>query len=235
MIGRLSLIVLTTCAAIIYTKPLGTTLGRGVQAPCATSIANCPADGCGGAPYRDQIQNRLKNRIDVPTLPLARSIGQISALPEPDFWAPNQQRSIEVTKLEKTAVIVKAYLLDARRAGIETANCLLKGETNDDWMLSLAPSRNTPKAAWVTAEVTPRIRKEKEGWDFEKLRYLSQTGGYVRLTGWLLLDTTHINRPVVRRTNWEIHPVTEIEVCSAPSGSCFKGGWVTLGRFEIVQ
>ena len=93
-------------------------------------------------------------------------------------------------------------------------------------------SRNAVKATAVTAEITPRFRKP--GWEFEKLDYLGEEKFYVRVTGWLMLDTEHVNNPIVRATNWEIHPVTKFEVCTLTKPKCDQGqGWVLLEEYEI--
>lgn len=56
---------------------------------------------------------------------------------------------------------------------------------------------------------------------------------YVRVTGWAMLDTQHIAHPINRRSNWEIHPATKFEVCTATVADCDVGtGWTSL---EEVQ
>jgi hypothetical protein len=83
----------------------------------------------------------------------------------------------------------------------------------------------------VTAEVTPRVRPD--GWTFSKLDQLGNQKAFVRVTGWLTLDTQHISRPLVRSTNWEIHPVTKFEVCTSTVTKCRAGsGWVNLEDFQ---
>ena len=59
-------------------------------------------------------------------------------------------------------------------------------------------------------------------------------GKLVRVTGWLMLDTAHIHHsvllpgesprgPLVRVTNWEVHPITKFEVCHSSVKKCKKG------------
>jgi len=51
-------------------------------------------------------------------------------------------------------------------------------------------------------------------------------GDYVRVTGWLMLDTKHISNPLVRSTNWEVHPITKFEHCTKTQAACDAGqGW----------
>ena len=78
----------------------------------------------------------------------------------------------------------------------------------------------------VTAEITPRIRANGHGnWSYKNLKELE--GEYVQITGWLMLDTKHIpqahplpderrNKGLKRITNWEIHPITKLEICTQP-------------------
>jgi len=85
--------------------------------------------------------------------------------------------------------------------------------------------------AYVVAEITPSWREQAKGWAYESLlvAFRPNRGGRapweagprrVRLTGWLTLDHTY-DKPVStwlqlheapRRTGWEIHPVTRIEL-----------------------
>lgn len=79
----------------------------------------------------------------------------------------------------------------------------------------------------LTAEITPRLRPD--GWTIEKLRDLARRFAMVRVTGWAMLDTQHIARPIDRRSNWELHPVTKFEICTATETECDAGtGWTNL-------
>ena len=100
----------------------------------------------------------------------------------------------------------------------------------------------------LTAEITPRLRPD--GWTIAKLRKLVREGGvptddtdtgtnikrpfaYIRVTGWAMLDTQHISKPIDRRSNWEIHPATKFEVCTTTVASCQTGqGWKGL---EVIE
>jgi hypothetical protein len=205
------------------------------QQPCPTSITSlddCPDTGCGRG--GDGELNRKKNRTSSPDDVEVRTLGQIRAMSEPDTWQTGQDRS-SIANGEDKAVVVRAYLIDARQSGPETTNCRLTGAANNDWHLDLVSFRSGPRsvrASAVSAEVTPRLRKD--GWTMAKLRRLSRDRTYVRVTGWLMLDTMHIRRPLVRSTNWEIHPVTKFEVCTSSITDCRNGnGWEDLEDFQI--
>jgi len=96
----------------------------------------------------------------------------------------------------------------------------------------------------VVAEVTPPWRRERRGWAYESLlvAFRPNRGGptawdagprRVRLTGWLLYDHPY-DKPMStwvqqhgtgRRTGWEIHPVTDIELWDDA-----MSGWRELAR-----
>jgi hypothetical protein len=80
----------------------------------------------------------------------------------------------------------------------------------------------------ITGEVSPRIRPD--GWTFSKLKDLSTKKAFVKLTGYLMLDTQHVGKPTPRRlTHWEIHPVTGFQVCTGSVTGCKQGnGWEDL-------
>jgi len=93
------------------------------------------------------------------------------------------------------------------------------------------------EALSLTAEYTPRVRvKLKEAFDGGKLKKLinPSNGGrlLVRITGLLMYDSEHaFKHPLVRQSNWEIHPVFRLEYC--PQGNCpekGKTGWVDINK-----
>ena len=88
----------------------------------------------------------------------------------------------------------------------------------------------------MTAEITPRVRANAHpDWLFKNVKDLE--GEFIRVTGWLMLDTKHIpqtqrlpnerlNKPLTRSTNWEVHPVTKLEVCEQSVTACNANqGW----------
>jgi hypothetical protein len=103
-----------------------------------------------------------------------------------------------------------------------------------DLHLELAEHRRTADdrdTAYVTAEITPPWRGPHRAWGYDSLlvAFRPNTGGAtrweagprrVRLTGWLLYDHPYDRIPsswllangTARRTGWEIHPITAIEL-----------------------
>lgn len=91
----------------------------------------------------------------------------------------------------------------------------------------LTSSMSDPEATSVTAEITPRVRARRPNpvtWTHSRINALR--GKFIRVTGFLMLDTQHIGRPLVRATNWEVHPITKLEVCTLTQAQCTAGtGW----------
>jgi hypothetical protein len=207
------------------------------QAPtCARirTLANCPDTGCGG-PGTDPLLNQMKNRTQDASNPETLTLGDIRQLRQPNRWPVGQERS-SLARNEERAVTVTGFLVRASASGKESTNCGLLGAANNDNHLDLLSTANAPRATAVTAEITPRVRSQQQGWDLRKLQYLARQKMFVRVTGWLTLDTQHIERPLVRSTNWEVHPVTAFEVCTGRVNDCRRGDdWASLEEWEIPR
>jgi hypothetical protein len=87
----------------------------------------------------------------------------------------------------------------------------------------------------LTAEYAPRVRVSRtEEFDGAKLKKMIDPthGGrlQVRVTGLLMYDSEHAyQNPLVRKSNWEIHPVFRLEFC--PQGKvCAEGDWIDINK-----
>ena len=90
---------------------------------------------------------------------------------------------------------------------------VLKSPADTDLHLVLVSKPTDSESLSITAEITPRVRaKGHPNFVIEKLKPIE--GQLVRVTGLLMLDTEHIELPLRRATNWEIHPVLKLEVCT---------------------
>jgi hypothetical protein len=207
------------------------------------TINDCPITGCGE--LGDGRLNTAKNQTAAPSNPATRTLDQIRALSQPLHWNTGANRSsIQGPGQEGSGVVVKGFLLKVKAEGKESCNCGLGRRIDTDVHLALVsklPDTETEVAITqseqnsVTAEITPRVRGDNEKWLFKNVNDLE--GFYVRLTGLLMLDTKHIpqsqrlqgerlNHGLARATNWEIHPVTKIEICTKSKKSCDAGsGW----------
>lgn len=217
-----------------------------VTFPCdeIESLADCPLTGCGE--LGDAELNKGKNRTDVPLNVSPMTLDEVKRIPQPPHWNTGGDRSaILAFGKEGSGVAVSGYLLKAKAEGKESCNCGLTRRTDTDVHLVLVsemPADPKNKEAFdasektsMTAEITPRVRGNNEKWLFRNVNDLE--GSYIRLTGLLLLDTGHVPQGLMlqgerfkqslkRATNWEVHPVTKIEVCTKAKQDCDRGqGW----------
>ena len=129
------------------------------------------------------------------------------------------------------------FLLRVKPGRAESCNCDLTRRVDTDVHLVLTKDVDDAEETSVTAEITPRIRANGHAdWVFKNVNDLE--GDFVKVTGWLMLDTKHIrqshllptetrfNKRLKRATNWEVHPVTKFEVCQKSVSACIAGqGW----------
>lgn len=103
------------------------------------------------------------------------------------------------------------------------------------------------EALSVTAEITARVRLQRTkeenktivtNWFKETLdayiRRSPKRARIVRITGLLLLDTERVPIPQQRSTDWQIHPVLEIEVCLKGDTCVADADWKKLNDVRIV-
>jgi hypothetical protein len=223
---RLFLILL---ALLVVVPTVGSAKKKKVKSTCgANSFGNCPKEGCGG----DSELNTKKNRT---TKPAASSVetykrADFVKLKFPKKWTAGTKRALLETWGEGTPVEYEAYLIKAKHytSGMESCNCNLKKEENNDFHLVTVSQKNAGEDNSVTAEISPHIRPA--GWTFSKLTDLSKKKTYVKITGYLMLDTQHLGAgPPIRITDWEVHPVTKMQVCTGTITGCKAGnGWTDL-------
>jgi hypothetical protein len=225
---RLAALLVTALCVIALSA-----LQANAQAPACAGIrtlSDCPDTGCGG-PGADALLNEKKNRTENASDPERLTLSDVRRLRQPRGWIVGQERS-SLAANEGRAVAVTGFLTRASASGSESTNCNLRGPANNDNHLDLVSRPGDPRATAVTAEITPRIRKD--GWTIEKLRFLAGREMFVRATGWLTLDTQHISSPLSRSTNWEVHPVTAFDVCTGTTRECQRGdNWTPLEDWQI--
>jgi len=154
-----------------------------------------------------------------------------------DFFAllPHQAPMPERSSLEREGVRMQGWV----------QRILLSGD--GDVHLELVEKRRVAgerETTYVVAEITPPWRDQHRGWAYESLlvAFRPNRGGAtawdagprrVRLTGWLMYDHAYDQPPSdwnlhyskARRTGWEIHPVTGIELWDDAAR-----GWRELAR-----
>ena len=206
--------------------------------PAAVSgIADCSETGCGE--NGDTELNKAKNRTDTPAEADVKhkSFASMRKLVQPTRWSTGDNRtSLRTAGKEATPVQLKGFLLLVKPGGGESCNCDLTRRVDTDVHLVLVEDLDETEDTSVTAEISPRMRANGHPeWQFKNVNDLQ--GEYIRVTGWLMLDTKHIrqthflpnegvNKGLKRSTNWEVHPITKLEVCQKSLSACnANDGW----------
>jgi hypothetical protein len=220
--------------------------------PCKPNLKACPPEGCGTA-FDAKLNVRKNIRIEDNQTATVRSLTSIKKLDDPEDFSQGDDRD-ELTALgEGQKITVLAFLLVAKpELSGESCNCNLhtREETDNHLVLvskftvdkfPVAKTAAANKAVFtsreqesVTAEFTPRVRLDHPNFTREKVQPLiakrPKKALLVRVTGLLLFDSEHfIRNPLVRKTNWEIHPVFKLEFCE--TDNCTVGsnaGWKSL-------
>jgi Bacterial SH3 domain len=103
----------------------------------------------------------------------------------------------------------------------ESTNCHFTADNEVDWHIYLTNSAAQQISMAIIVETTPRTRPQHK-WTTSMLSALVNSSNQVRISGWLMYDSEHIN--VIgkqRATVWEVHPITKIEIQS-------NGTWVDI-------
>lgn len=118
----------------------------------------------------------------------------------------------------------------------ETVNCRLTGPNNNDFHVSIVPDTNTKEWQGVVVEMVPQRRPDT--WTESRLKdQVQQKRRMVRVRGLLFFDNHHrvnddeahnISNQPKRMSLWEIHPVTEFDVCMQATCTATGPGWVSL-------
>jgi hypothetical protein len=109
----------------------------------------------------------------------------------------------------------------------ESVNCRLKGRTNNDFHIPIAPDPEDTEFQGIVVEMTPQDRNP--AWTVPTLRRVAREQRQVRVRGQLFYDSEHevnddpenpLRGQPTRFSLWEIHPVTEFLVCKTPRKPC---------------
>jgi len=208
--------------------------------PCAEGIGeikDCPDNGCGE--FGDALLDRAKNEVPSAISGAQKSLDDIRSIVQPTKWNTGSSRkSIVGPGKEGTAVEVRAFVLRVKPGSVESCNCDLTHRVDTDVHIVLVGDLEDDERTSVTAEVTPRVRRNGHpNWTYTKLRD-DLEGEYVKVAGLLMLDTKHIrqahrvpgeprwNKGLTRATNWEIHPISGLWKCTKSKHACDQGnGW----------
>ena len=148
-----------------------------------------------------------------------------------DLTLANKSKAAE-QKVKDAEDALEAAEQNGSSAAITTAKAKLKTAKS-----KFKTAHKKAEKQSITAEISPRLRPNVDPVGnssssdriISLLRKYARELTYVRVTGWAMLDTQHISKPIDRRSNWELHPVTKFEVCTATVADCDAGtGWVNL-------
>ena len=167
----------------------------------------------------ERLLNPKKNRRTAPAPQDMDSSVTLARMLAP---GDDRTRFIETQGAEITGYVVKVE----QGGHPETANCGNLTLKFTDTHITVAVGPTTDLTTTLIVEVTPWWRQEmkKQGIDWSTpTLHQTLTGKKVKFTGWLLFDVDHIKaatntqpahapKPPWRRTVWEIHPVTSIQV-----------------------
>src|SRR6185437_5137424 len=211
--------------------------------PTPAELHGCTPEAAGG----DPALNALKDRITQVRDPASASIQQVFDFSAPSILtdlprakSPEPDRGLAAAH-DQSGVVVTGYLVAATFRPNETWNC--RNARWRDIRLILADSPQPASTDTLFAVVTPAWQDANAAWDQPTLRKLAAARSKIRITGWMLYandDAVDLTRG--RRTLWEIHPVTRIEIATTDGGwqeivdtsdsreEARRGGW--LGRRE---
>lgn len=187
-------------------------------------------DGCGlagDATDRQAVQlNPQKNRSATPHSSDFDSTITLHAIlqPGPDTGRWSTARAAELA----------GYVFNVKVGGIETCNCHAHDAAHRDTHIELTLNdspENTAPSRRVIVEVSPRLRRAMHNrgvdWSTPALQR-ALLHHWIKVQGWMFFDAehkgaaenTHPNGMANwRATSWELHPVTSIQVVSAPSST----------------
>jgi hypothetical protein len=176
----------------------------------------CPAQGTATSDAGKAL-NTLKNRATVPT------DAQINpAVTLADMLADGND-SGRFDQGQGAEIV--GYVTKVEQGGHpETANCGNLTTLYTDTHITVAASPTAPNTQSLIVEVTPtwRVVMQKQGvdWRTETLQ-TTLVGHRVKFRGWLMFDTSHLNEATNtapnnpadwRKTIWEVHPITSMQV-----------------------
>ena len=195
--------------------------------PCKTikTWAKCTEMGCIDSAWSEKKKqehrdaNPKKNRSDDPGTMGFTTVTMAQLMKKGN----DRARFQDGTKVE-----LVAFMMEARAGSPESCNCGFTDDLHADKHIYLVAKKNvTDKKKAVIAEVAPRMREalgKQSDWTCQKLNADFQ-GQWVKVRGYMFYDKEHEpscprftpkGKNLWRNTCWEIHPITSIEVTTAP-------------------
>src|SRR4030095_11468271 len=152
-----------------------------------------------------------------------------------------------VTIGEGSYVVFVGFMLDAHRTSKESVSCKNGTVGFVDIHITLARSKNADLCNSIGAEIIPHFRPSTWPRIYYKEHYEEIKRHPLRLKGHLFFDGSHhpcgdpnmTDRDPLRRSDWEIHPVYSIDVCSnttlASCGVSTESVWTPFDQWIVSQ
>jgi hypothetical protein len=173
----------------------------------SNQVKNCPVSGS-AKDNAGKLLNTAKNRdISFDSTKINRKITINKILAH-----GNDTARFKGTEL----VSVLGYVVNVKYGGSESCNCFSTDKNEWDIHIEVAKSMIDHDTSRFVAEITPKFRKLHSNLKFKDL-----VGKKCRITGYLMFDSEHKGNAVntckkctntYRKTAWEIHPVSKIEI-----------------------
>lgn len=217
------------------------------SSPCAVNLDSCPDRGCADPRTPDALVNQGKRRIPPSGTPVRLTLDDFERLQSQADQLVGQKVSLDQAKRdllrnltltssdrvvsEGGVVEVVGYMTGLphrpKASGPESVNCRLPGMDNNDVHVPLARHPEDTEFEGIVVEMIPQGRST--GWTTRKLRRITREGRPVLVRGQLFYDNPHevnddpndvkAGQPK-RFSLWEVHPVTEFQVCMTASKKC---------------
>ncbi len=231
-----SAVVLSALALVLGRS----SVGEGAGKPKALNLAACPAWGAETRGTSRAALNEVKHHLPAGTAPVILEFGELPTLQQeadarvksgPSAKTSTKDRvklrdlTVGAHKVgEGDLVAIVGFIVGKASANAgESANCYLKGTSNNDFEFSIAPNAKATPYEGIVGEMIPQDRPKD--WTLAKLHKLSAAGRQVLVAGQLMFDTRHLPNPKKgtnhespRFSTWEIHPVTKFLVCQKGTG-----------------
>lgn len=174
------------------------------------SYSQCPPEGTATDPEHKDLNKRKNKSASIPS------------------WTPQKvPLNMLITKSKKNDekkffngayVFTEGYLISSEEEGPESCNCnkATKAKKNGDVHIYLGLVPNAPKKNCIVIEITPKYKKLHSDYSDNLVK-----NAHVRVEGYLLFDSEHKGNAantcescgnVWRKTCWEIHPVTKLDL-----------------------
>lgn len=229
-------VVLSVVALVLGRSSAGEVAGK----PKALNLAACPAWGAEQKGSSRAALNEVKHHLPAATSPVLLEFADLPALqqqadarvksgPAAKVSAKDRAKLRDLTTGahhvgEGDLVAIVGFIVGKASANAgESANCYLKGASNNDLEFSIAPTAKGSPYDGIVGEMIPQDRPKD--WTLGRLQKLSADGRQVLVAGQLMFDTRHLANPKKgtnhespRFSTWEIHPVTKFLVCQRGTG-----------------